>query len=43
MDVQCNECNDWVEETEMIDTTGKLCYHAKVCENCFSELESDEE
>lgn len=39
----CNECNGYFEYNEMCDTTGKLCYHAYVCQECYNELESDEE
>jgi len=39
----CNECDDYIDENQMISTTGKLCYHAEVCPVCFENLENDEE
>lgn len=40
---QCPECNQFVKEEDMRDTTGKLCYHAYACSSCYEELESDDE
>ena len=39
----CPECNDIVEFDDMKEATGKLSYHAYVCEDCYYELESDKE
>ena len=42
MPAQCPECGAWVDMNDMVDTTGKLCYHALVCEDCYENLESDD-
>lgn len=39
----CNECGNECPEREFQSTTGKLCYHAEVCNSCFENLESDNE
>ncbi len=43
MPTPCPECGDVVEFEDMKQTDGKLCYHSFVCQDCFYELESDEE
>jgi hypothetical protein len=44
MDMPCNcpECGDIVELNDMHTTEGKLCYHSLVCEDCYDELEGDD-
>ncbi|AUR88410.1 hypothetical protein NVP1113A_09 [Vibrio phage 1.113.A._10N.286.51.E7] len=40
----CGECG--ASDLSSIDvrtTEGKLCYHSIVCEDCYDELESDDE
>ena len=43
MDIPCNcpECGEVVELNDMRDTEDKLCYHNKVCEDCYEILEDD--
>ena len=43
MPTPCNECNETVELNDMVSTSGKLCYNAMVCQDCFDNLESDED
>jgi hypothetical protein len=43
MPTPCPECNDVVEFNDMQTTVGRLCYHNFVCQDCFENLESDEE
>ena len=38
----CLECNRLVDESDMRDTTGKLCYHSSVCSDCYEKLEGDD-
>jgi len=42
MPTTCPECGEIVDFNDMQPTTGKLSYHAFVCEYCYDELESDE-
>jgi len=39
---ECLECGLEVHTHEMRTAEGKLCYHNKVCQDCYKELESDD-
>lgn len=40
---ECPTCDNWVELRDMKRTDGKLALHNLVCEECYENLESDDE
>jgi hypothetical protein len=43
MPTSCPECGAIVEFNSMVTTFEKICYHSLVCEDCYEDLESDNE